>query len=290
MIRVPELRFARWSVLFIGAFVATGSSQRPDVHTIVSKSVQANERDWTASPDYSYKERDKVASGTKTYQVMMIEGTPYRELIAVNGEPLSASQRAQQQQKLQQVTAQRKAESPEQRQQRIQKYQRELKRDHTLMQQLTIAFDFKLVGQRMVNGRDTWLLKATPKPSYKPPSMETEVLTGMQGQMWIDQATYHWVKVTAQVMHPVSIEGFLAQVEPGTRFELEKTPVDDDIWQTSHFAMRSHAKVLYLFNHSSSEEEWYFDYKRFRNPSENGTPSHASQAGLGMPSPYVGWE
>ena len=34
------------------------------------------------------------------------------------------------------------------------------------------------------------------------------------------------------------MEDFLAQVEPGTRFEIEKSPVEDDIWLTKHYLMR----------------------------------------------------
>lgn len=41
--------------------------------------------------------------------------------------------------------------------------------------------------------------------------------------------------VEATVIHPVSIEGFLAQVEPGTQFKLEKMPVADGIWLPKHF-------------------------------------------------------
>jgi hypothetical protein len=66
----------------------------------------------------------------------------------------------------------------------------------------------------------------------------------------------------AEVVHPVSIGGFLAQVQPGTRFELEKAPVGDGIWLASHFAMKSDAKVLHVFNHGSEEEDTFSDYQK----------------------------
>jgi hypothetical protein len=84
----------------------------------------------------------------------------------------------------------------------------------------------------------------------------------MQGELWIDQKSYQWVKVTAQVMEPVSIEGFLARVEPGTRFELEMSPVEGGTWQSTHFSMKSEAKVLGVFNHNSQQDSTYFDYQR----------------------------
>ncbi|MFZ0537399.1 MAG: hypothetical protein WAM47_11070, partial [Candidatus Sulfotelmatobacter sp.] len=94
---------------------------------------------------------------------------------------------------------------------------------------------------------------------YRPPNMETEALTGMEGKLWIDRASFQWVKVEAQVMHPVSIAGFLAQVEPGTHFELEKQPVAPDIWLPRHFAMKAHAKILFVIPHRDQEDDTYFD-------------------------------
>ncbi len=192
----------------------------------------------------------------------MIEGTPYQRLIAVNGKPLSAAQNAEEEKKQQQAAAQRHSESADDRQKRIDKYEKDRRRDNLMMQQLTEAFDFTLMGQHRVRGFNVWVLKATPRAGYKPPNMETQVLPGMQGELWIDQKSYQWVRVTAQVIHPVSIEGFLAEVEPGTQFELENSPVGNGIWQTTHFAMKSSAKILHMVHRESSEDDTYFDYQR----------------------------
>lgn len=236
----------------------------PNAKMIVEKSVEANQRDFEAAPRFSYHERDRVDNGTKTWEVTMIEGSPYQRLIEVNGEPVSKDQAAQEEQKKKQEIANRKAESASARRDRIAKYEKDRNRDNAMMKQLTVAFDFKLIGKKNVNSRDVYVLKATPKPGYRPPNLETQVLPGMQGELWIDTQTYQWVKVTAKVIHPVSIEGFLAEVEPGTQFELEKMPVTDSIWLPKHFSMKSHSKILYFFNHSTSDDETYSDYKEMQ--------------------------
>ncbi len=248
-------------------------ADQPDVQTIINKSVEANREDFKAAPDFNYRETDKTGTGSKTYQVTMIEGTPYERLIAVNGVPLPPNQEREEMQKQQHVAAQRRSESPEQRQQRIAKWQRERTRDNAMMTELTKAFDFKLIGEHKIRGFSVWVLRATPRPGYNPPNLDARVLTGMQGELWIDQKTYQWVKVTAQVIHPVSIEGFLAQVEPGTRFELEKSPVAGGTWQITHFSVRSHAKVLYLFSRTGSQESTYFDFERVNGSGQEGQES-----------------
>lgn len=233
-----------------------------NVTNIIEHSAEANERDWAAVSEFDDSERDRNKDGDKTYAVTMLYGSPYESLIAVNGHSLSASQQKEEQEKYEKTVAERQHESSEQRSQRIAKYQAERKRDHTLIQQLTAAFEFHLLGERVVNGHNVYVLKATPRQGYKPPDRDSEVLTGMDGTLWIDQKTFQWVKVEAHVIHPVRIEGFLAEVEPGTKFEVEKRPVSGDIWLASHYSVKSKAKVLFLFTHRGQEDETYFNYHK----------------------------
>lgn len=252
---------ARLVLAFSLAGTPFAAAQQPDVQTIIEKSVQANWNDFKAAPDFNYKETDKTLTGSRTYQITMVEGTPYRRLIEVNGQPLPPDLARQQMEKQEQVAAQRRAETPEQHQARIAKWQQNRTRDNEMMAQLTKAFDFRLIGEGKARGFDVWMLKATPRPDYQPLNMNAQVLLGMQGELWIDRKTYQWVKVTAQVIRPVSIEGFLAEVEPGTRFELEKSPVSGGTWQITHFSMRSHARVLFLFARNAAGDSSYFDFQ-----------------------------
>lgn len=191
----------------------------------------------------------------------MILGSPYYRLVAKNGEPISALQRSQEQQRMERAIAQRRAESPRERARRLARYRKDRERDHLLMSQLTKAFDFLIEGQQKMASHDVYVLKAIPRRDYHPVNLETEVLTGMGGELWIDTQTFQWVKVEAHVVHPVSIEGFLARVQPDTFFELENASVDGSIWLPSHFSMRSRAKILWAFKRNTQEDEIYSDYR-----------------------------
>jgi hypothetical protein len=250
--------------LLLAVLLSTSSSaQIATAHTIIERSVQANSQDWNAASDYNYFERDRQpGGGSKAYEVIMILGSPYQRLIAVNRAALPQWQQEQEQQKLAAVLTQRRNESVSQRAERIAKYEKDRKRDRLLMDQLTKAMNFVLVREQELNGRQVYVLKATPRSDYQPPTMEAEVLRGMEGELWIDKATFQWVKVQARVIRPVSIEGFLASVEPGTRFELERVPVGDDIWLPSHFSMNSQARVLFFFTRKSAEDETYYGYHK----------------------------
>ncbi len=233
---------------------------QPEVKDIIQRSIAANQYDFEQDPKYNHKERDRNQNGDKSFDVIMIDGWPYNRLIGLNGKPLPPDQEKVQAQKEHAERQHRASMSASERQQAIQKYERDRQRNKTMMQQLTIAFNFQLLGQRSVRGRTVWALKATPRPGYKPPNRDSEVLPGMQGELWIDQTTYQWVRVTASVIHPVSIEGFLATVEPGTHFELDQMPAGPGYWAASHFVERAEAKVLILFNHREHEDDTFWDY------------------------------
>lgn len=233
-----------------------------ETNTIIQKSVAANKRDFSAAPGFDWGERDYKNGGSKTYEEIMVFGSPYERLVAVNAKPLNTARQAEEEQKLDHVISERRNESSDKRAQRIATYQTSRRRDQFMMDELVKAFDFKLLGEQKLDQFNVYVLQATPRPGYNPPTMETKALTGMQGKLWIDEKSFQWVKVEAEVIHPVSMEGFLAKVEPGTRFELEKEPVENDVWLPTHFAMRSRAKVLFLFHHRGQEEERYFNYHK----------------------------
>jgi len=249
------------ALIFTLGFTLSAAGQK-NMQDIIQRSMQANDEDWQAAPEYSYLKLERHEGETRTYEVKMILGSPYQRLVAVNGNPLSPAEQAKEQQSAEEVTAQRLGESQAEREKRIAKYEKERSHDHLLMDEMAKAFDFKLVGERNSGGSDVYVLKATPNPNYQPPNIETKVLTAMQGELWIDKKTFKWVKVEAEVVRPVLIAGFLACVEKGTRFELEKMPINDSISLPKHFSMKSKARIFFFFTNQKEVDETYFDYQK----------------------------
>jgi hypothetical protein len=239
----------------------------PDVQEIVRRLVEQNENNWKMRLQYNFTERDVytkrgIVTSRRTFRVLMIDGSPYNELIAEGGHPLAAPRARVEEEKLKAEIARRNHESPSNRRERISKYQRQRQQEHTLMREMVNAFTFKLMGRQRVNGRDCYVLAASPRSGYKPTSNETKVLTGMRGTMWIDTQEYQWVKVEASVFRPVPLEFSLADVHPGTEFFLEQSPQADGIWFPTHFVTKVRATALVFWSKKYTEDETYFDYRR----------------------------
>src|SRR4051812_23279196 len=83
---------------------------------IVRKSVAATNRSWSAAPNWAFTERDADVKGnekhTKTWEVVMLYGSPYNKLTAVDNKPLSPEARSKEEQKFRDEIESRKKESP----------------------------------------------------------------------------------------------------------------------------------------------------------------------------------
>lgn len=266
--------------IVVALFLQFSAVAQEDVASIIRRSSEANTRDWTAAPEFDNYERDRNKDGDKTYAVTMLYGSPYERLIAVNGNPVPPAKQKQEQAKYDKAVKERQHETPQKRSQRIREYQAERKRDRTLIDQLTEAFEFRMVGTTVLNGYNVYELKATPRNGYKPPNRDSQVLTGMEGTLWIDQKTFQWVKVEAHVIHPVRIYGFLAEVQPGTSFEVEKKPVAGDLWMTSHYAMKANARVMLLIPHRGEEDDSFFNYQKSPNAANKSSASLSTGSAL----------
>jgi hypothetical protein len=243
---------------------ALAASPNPD--DIISKSIAATKSDWAEASRYSYLERDVESKRhdprtAKTYRVLMIDGSPYNLVTAIEDRPLAPDEKAAEQRKLQREIEKRQKESERERDKRIAKYKKESERDHDMLQEMIAAFEFHLNGEAQVDGRSCWVLDAEPKPVYEPTDHEGHVLKGMKGRLWIDKASYQWVKVHAEVVKPVTFYGFLAKVGPGTAFDLEQAPVAGDVWMPKAFSVSVHASTLGLFSENSTESDTYRDYQ-----------------------------
>jgi hypothetical protein len=249
------------SILFLLPVCGLGQSSPDQTKDTIRRSAEATHADWERAGAFDFCETDKSRTGSRTSAVLMIEGSPYNRLVQIDGKDLPPAQETEERNKLAVAIQQRKHETPQQRANRVAKYQKERRSDRELLGQLTDAMNFTFVDAEVLDSYQVNVFDATPRPGYVPTSMDTEVLPGMKGKLWIDKSSFRWVKVEAEVVKPVSIAGFLARVEPGTRFELEERPIGPNIWLPEHFTMRARAKILFLIAKSSEADETYFNYR-----------------------------
>jgi hypothetical protein len=230
--------------------------------------VAATEADWQVAPRYQYRERDVKGKKIETYEVTMIEGSPYYRLIAQNDHPVPTEEALKEKARFEAELSKRRRENPAQRAKRLGAYQRERDEDHLFLREMAGAFSFRLLRTDVTSGHSVFVLEATPRPEYRPPNTKAKVLTHMRGELWIDKAEYQWVRVEAEVTAPVSLY-LVAHVGPGTRFSLEQMPIGKNLWLPKRFTMQAKITVFGV-PQERKEEETYSDYRLIDAKSANG--------------------
>ena len=85
--------------------------------------------------------------------------------------------------------------------------------------------------------------------------------------MWIDKADLQLAKMNVECLDTISFGLFLARFHKGSRFMLEQTRVNDEVWLPAHVAAKVDVRLGLVKNFDVSLEQTFRDYKKFRSSS-----------------------
>ncbi len=228
--------------------------------------------------DYTYIEREvqnnldgkgnTKSTEIKTYEILEIYGEQVRRLILKNDKPLDAKDAAKEEEKIQKIIDKRKNESEDTRKKREEKEVKEREDDRKFVHEIADAYDFRLVGTEPVNGREAWVIDGEPRPGFVPHMKESKFLSKFHGRVWIDKDDLQLAKMDIETLDTVSIGFVLARIHKGTRFSLEQTRVNDEVWLPKQVNYKFNARVGLVKGFNMDGEQTYRDYKKFRTSSK----------------------
>jgi len=255
-------RAAIWPVLFLNAL---GVCTAADLAEIVQRATLAINSDWAADPKYACVEKDETQKGGKTvsksFLVVMIEGSDYRLPIAADDQPLAPDRAKAELLKLKNELEHRKAELPAVRRRRINEWKSKRDESGELLLDFPVKSDFKMLREEVKNGHPSYVLAATPKPGLVPTDRTTKVYAGMEAIVWVDKDTLQPIHIECDVVRQVPIYGPLASVLPGTKIEIGMTPVAGPVWLIDDVAMRLNVSKVKMFKSSEVTRTTYTQYR-----------------------------
>jgi hypothetical protein len=214
-----------------------------DGRQIMRRSITATERSWEARDHYVFTEHDedrrldsdgRVKSRDVDVSKIVFVGTaPLEQLVEHNGRPLSAEEQRKQVEKLNKLVR----ETPPERVARL----REQQENRSFIHEVLEGFNFQLVGEEVINLRPAYVLRATPRPGYRPRGKYGKLMCKVEGKLWVDKQDFGWVKVEGDVTQSFSMGLFLARVLRGSHITMEQTLFDDGIWMPKRIEMRASA-------------------------------------------------
>ncbi len=274
------MQFARvLPLLLLGAIgVAAQDSARPDPRDIIRRTAQNATANQKKARDYTFIQRveQRKLDGegavksveTTTSEIMVLYGEQVARVIERNDKPLSDKDRQKEEDKLAKLARERAKESDEDRQKRREKEEKRRADALAFIEEIANAYDFTLLPDEVFEGRPLWVIRAEPRPGYEPKRKEARILPKFHGTIWVDQADYAWAKLEAEAIDTVSFGWFLARIHRGTRFRIEQTRVNDEVWLPRHVAVLLDARIALFKNYNVDVDATYRDYKKFRVDSK----------------------
>jgi hypothetical protein len=105
-------------------------------------------------------------------------------------------------------------------------------------------------------------LHFTPNPNFNPPSRETLVYQGMEGDMWIDARAMRMAKIDGVMMRDVTIGwGILGRLDKGGRFIVEQGEVSKGHWDTTKLALDFTGKALIFKSIRIKSTDTFSDFR-----------------------------
>ena len=244
----------------------------PEARELVRQALKTMIAGSTWVNDFIYLERvdSKVLNDdasvksikSKTHEWRMIEGSPYRKLVEVDGKPVPEDERQRQELYLKDNIERRSKESPKERSKRIEAYVKRRDRYLKAISEIPDAFDFQIAGEEAVGGRPAWIIKATPRPGYDPQDRYSALYPHMSGRIWIDKAERSWTRIEAELTEPASFGWLLVRIAPGARVVLEQQQIEKDLWLPRRTWYRADVRIGLIKRYHIEEQITMWGFRR----------------------------
>ncbi len=261
--------------LFTLALPAVLAAQDP--LEIIRRATDLDQRNTEISRSYTFLERQEerdLDSGGKlkktessTFDVTLLEGSPYRRLVARNDKPLSPADQHKEEEKLQKSIDDRRRETPEQRRLRVAEWEHKKQRQREPLKELPDAFTFKLAGEEALNGGVAYVIDGTPKPGYRPKSQSTAFFPKVKLRLWIDKQDYQWVKVDLESLDTITFGGFLVRLARGSHVTIENARVNNEVWLPKRAHIQGSVRIALVKVMRGEIVYTFSDYKKFQADS-----------------------
>jgi len=257
---------------------ATGTVPLEQIRKLLLRAEERDLENDKRQRDYTYIEREEThkldghggvkKTESRTLEILQIYGELVERLTAKDDQPLSASEAKKEDDKIQKIIDKRKNESDEDRRKRLAKEEKDREEDRKFVLEIADAFNFRLIGSEMIDGRDTWVLEGEPRPGYEPKERGAKMLGKFQGRVWIDKSEAQWVKLDITAIDTLSVGFVLARIHKGTHVLVELAKVNDEVWLPKYVQFHLDARLALLKSYNLDVEQTYREYKKFRTDTK----------------------
>jgi hypothetical protein len=197
--------------------------------------------------DAQGKEKER---SSETWEVIGLEGSPYRKLVKRNDSPLSAKEQAKEDERLREETDKRRAESSEQRGRRL----------FSITYSLTVPYHriADIYFLRLVEEKpDYWVVEGVPNPAFVPQNRDEKESMHFRIRAEIDRDDFVYRKLDMEVVSSGS------RLKPGSRIEVRQEKIQD-VWLIQEIRFTYVLGVVKLLKSRGERTITLRDFKKFQ--------------------------
>jgi hypothetical protein len=198
-----------------------------------------------------YRLRKSSPRLTSTKEILETRDGDVARLISIFDRPLSPADEQKEQARLDALRS-----DPSLQRHRKQGEDEDAGRVLKLLRALPQAFLYQFAGSG--TGPTPTVEKFTfrPNPNFSPPNFETQILTHMTGELWIDAAEERVTRLEGHLQQDVDIGlGILGRLKKGGWIVIEQADVGARQWRTVRFQMVMSGRVLFMSRSFDTAEE-----------------------------------
>jgi len=178
---------------------------------------------------------------TSTKEIFETRDGAVARLIALNDSPLSAEDEQKEQARLASLLS-----DPSMQRHRKQSEDEDSARAMKVLRALPNAFVYQSAGAGTGPAGAVKKFTFKPNPKFDPPDLETQLLTQMTGEIWIDVAQERVARLEGHLNKDVDLAwGILAKLNKGGWIVIEQADIGAHQWHIVHFQMAMTGRIFF---------------------------------------------
>lgn len=176
-------------------------------------------------------------------------------LVEINGHPLDQSDEQKEQARLDVLL-----QDPGRQRHRKQSEDQDASRAIEVLRALPNAFLYDYSGTAVGPTGQVMKFAFHPNPAFSPPNLETQVLTAMTGEIWIDPSQERITRLEGHLQQDIDFGwGILGRLNKGGWIIIEQADVGKGQWRIVRFQMSMSGRVLFknrVFDTTEKESQF----------------------------------
>ncbi|MGA2674871.1 MAG: hypothetical protein ABSE99_16760 [Terracidiphilus sp.] len=220
--------------------------------TLVQRAL-ATELRGAQDPNHPMRYRLRKSSPrlTSTKEIVETRDGAVARLLAIDDKPLSQADEQREQARLDDLLS-----DPGRQRHRKQNEDEDTRRALKVLHALPQAFLYQFAGAPAGAAGKVERFTFRPNPNFNPPDLETQILTAMTGEIWIDTAQERVTRLEGHLQKDVDYGwGILGRLYKGGWIVIEQADVGGRQWRIVRFQMVMSGRVLFRNKSFDTVEE-----------------------------------